>query len=64
MSRIPGLDVLARIAEETDLDDGIRVAGEFVPVPSGSGRLVTTALADALHARYFRGESPGGRTGL
>ncbi|HEV7870451.1 MAG TPA: T3SS effector HopA1 family protein [Modestobacter sp.] len=59
MSDVPGLAVLARIAEETDLDDGVRIAGELVPVPSGHGRLVTTALADALHARYFRGDGPG-----
>jgi hypothetical protein len=56
MSDVPGLAVLARIAAETDLDDGVRVAGALVPVPSGHGRLVTTALADALHARYFRGQ--------
>src|SRR4051794_36766048 len=50
MSSVPALAVLARIADEVDLDDGIAV----------------TALAEALHARYFRGsdrtfgaESPG-----
>ncbi|HEV7186288.1 MAG TPA: T3SS effector HopA1 family protein [Blastococcus sp.] len=53
MSRVPSLEVLARISEETELGDG------------------TTALTDAIHARYFRGspgtsgtESPGpGRRG-
>jgi hypothetical protein len=72
MSDVPALAVLARIAEETDLDDGVRVAGELVSVPPHSGRLVITALTDALLARYFRGgddrtfraESPGlGRRG-
>ncbi|TFV87179.1 T3SS effector HopA1 family protein [Blastococcus sp. CT_GayMR16] len=70
MTAVPALDLLARITEETDLDDGVRVAGDLVAVPRGPGRLMTTALADALHARYFRGiarasgaESPGGRRG-
>jgi len=52
-SRVPSLDVLARIIEETDLGDGVRVAGELV-----RGRFLTAALADALHAHYFRGD-PG-----
>lgn len=56
MSRVPSLAVLARIAEETDLGDGVRIAGELVPVSARHDRLVTTALTDALHARYFRGE--------
>jgi hypothetical protein len=51
MSRVPSLDVLARITEQTDLGDGVRVAGELV-----RGRFLTPALADALHAHYFRGE--------
>jgi hypothetical protein len=55
MSVVPGLAVLARIVEETDLDDGVRVAGELIRVPARRG-LVTSALADALHARYFRGQ--------
>jgi hypothetical protein len=71
MSRVPALDMLARIAEETDLGDGVRIGGELVPISTCHDRLVTTALADALHARYFRGEDPspaargpaGGRRG-
>jgi len=51
MSRVPSLAVLARIAEEADLGNGVRIAGELV-----RGRFLTSALADALHARYFRGE--------
>jgi hypothetical protein len=64
MSRVPALDVLARIAEETDLGDGVRIGGELVPISTCHDRLVTTALADALHVRYFRGEhlSPAGGT--
>jgi hypothetical protein len=58
MSRVPSLDVLARISEETELGDGVRIAGELVPITARHDRLVTTALADAIHARYFRG-SPG-----
>jgi hypothetical protein len=54
MSDVPGLAVLARIVEETDLDDGVRVAGELVAPPPRSGRLVTSALTEALHARYFQ----------
>jgi hypothetical protein len=59
MSGNPSLAALARITEETELDDGVRVAGELVPVPHDQGRrrLLTTSLADALHARYFRGET-------
>jgi hypothetical protein len=53
MSDVPALAVLARIAEETDLSDGVRVAGALVPARRG---LVASALADALHARWFRGE--------
>jgi hypothetical protein len=67
MSEVPGLAVLARIAEETDLDDGVRVAGELISAPSGSGRLVTSALTEALHGRYFRGDdrtSGAGRPGV
>lgn len=56
MSLNPGLAALARITEETELGDGVRVAGELVAVSREHGRLLTTALADALHARYFRGE--------
>ena len=71
MSRVPSLDTLARIIEETELGDDVRIAGELVPVAAGHDRLVTTALTDAIHARYFRGtpgtfgtESPGqGRRG-
>jgi hypothetical protein len=55
MSPVPTLDALTRIAEETDLGDGIRIAGELVPITACHDRLVTTALTDALHARYFRG---------
>src|SRR3954467_10465253 len=55
MSRVPSLDVLTRITEETDLGDGVRIAGEFVPITACHDRLLTTALTDALHARYFRG---------
>jgi hypothetical protein len=40
MSAVPALAVLARIADEVDLDGGVRVP----------------ALAAALHARYFRGD--------
>jgi hypothetical protein len=58
MSRVPSLDALTRIIEETDLGDGVRIAGELVAITAGHDRLVTTALTDALHARYFRG-SPG-----
>src|SRR5215217_3484331 len=54
MSDVPGLVVLARIVEETDLDDGVRVAGELVAPPPRSGRLVTSALTEALHGRYFQ----------
>ena len=59
MSINPALATLAQITEETELDDGVRVAGELVPVPHDQGRrrLVTTALADALHARYFRADT-------
>lgn len=67
MSQVPSLDVLTRITDETDLGDGVRIAGDLVPITACHDRLVTTALADALHARYFRGspgtsgtESPGG----
>src|SRR3954467_1083258 len=67
MSRVPSLDVLTRITEETDLGDGVRIAGELVPVTACHDRLLATALTDALHTRYFRGtartfgtESPGG----
>ncbi len=56
MSPVPSLDVLTRITDETDLGDGVRIAGELVPITTCHDRLVTTALTDALHARYFRGE--------
>jgi hypothetical protein len=57
MSASPALTLLARIVEETRLDDGLRVDGDLVPVPHGRGRrqLLTTALAGVLHERYFRG---------
>jgi hypothetical protein len=45
--------LLLRIADETELDGTVRVAGEPLAVLGGS-RLVTAALTDALHARYFR----------
>ncbi len=69
MSRNPALAALARITDETELDDGVRIAGELVEVAAEHGRLVTCALTDALHARYFRGETrlpmPGpGRRGV
>ena len=60
MSGVPSLATLARIAEETDLDDGVRVGGRAVPARRG---LVTSALADALHARYFRGQTAARQTG-
>lgn len=50
MSAVPALDVLAQIADEVEWDGDVRVAGELV-----RGRFLTTALADALHARHFRG---------
>lgn len=55
MSRVPSLDVLTRIAEETELRDGVRVAGELVPVTWCHDRSVTTALTEAIHARYYLG---------
>jgi HopA1 effector protein family len=58
MSRVPSLEVLARSSEETELGDGVRIAGELVPITARHDRLVTTALTDAIHARYFRGD-PG-----
>ena len=58
MSRVPSLEVLTRITEETEFADGIRIAGELVPVTSCHDRSVTTALTDAIHERYFRG-APG-----
>ena len=45
-------DLLTRIAEETELDGTVRLAGEPLTVPSRC-RLAAAALADALHARYF-----------
>src|SRR3954469_19564900 len=56
MSGVPALDVLARIAEETDLGDGVRIGGELVPIRTGHHPLWPPALADPRHARYFRGE--------
>jgi hypothetical protein len=55
MSRVPSLDVLTHISAETELGDGVRIAGELVPITACHNRLVTTALTEALHARYFRG---------
>jgi hypothetical protein len=70
MSRVPSLDVLTRISEETELGDGVRIAGDLVPVTACHDRFVTTALTDAIYARYFRAslgtfgtESPQGRRG-
>src|SRR4051812_4967210 len=57
MSRVPSLDALTRIIEETDLRDGVRIAAELVPVTACHDRLLTTALTEALHARYFRGDA-------
>jgi hypothetical protein len=59
--------LLLRIADETELDGSVRVAGEPVAVRGGS-RLVTAALTDALDARYFRASAgalrpAGGRRG-
>ena len=51
MSSVAPLADLCRIADEVDLDGGVRVAGELI-----RGRFLTTALADALHRRYFRDE--------
>jgi hypothetical protein len=63
MSRVPCLDVLTRITDETDLGDGVRIAGDLVPITTCHDRLVTTALTDALHARYFRGSTAAIGTG-
>jgi hypothetical protein len=54
MSQVPSLDVLDRISEETELGDGVRVAGELIPITARHDGLLTTALTDAIHARYFR----------
>jgi len=51
-----------RIADETELDGSVRVAGEPVVVRGGS-RLVTAALAETLHARYFRAPTGAVRAG-
>ncbi len=53
LSRGPWDDLLTRIAEETELDGSVRVAGKLLPVPRNC-RLAVAALADALHARYVR----------
>jgi hypothetical protein len=65
MSSVAPLADLCRIADEVDLDGGVRVAGELV-----RGRFLTTALADALYRRYFRNQrwalgpvAPAGRRG-
>jgi hypothetical protein len=54
MSRSPWYPLLSRIAEETELDGAVRVAGDLLPV-SRSRRMVVQTLADALYAHYFRG---------
>ena len=54
LSRSPWIGLLTRMAEETELDGLVRVAGDVLPVPHGGSRLVVATLADALHARYFR----------
>jgi hypothetical protein len=51
LSRSPWLGLLHRIAEETELDGDVRIAGELLPVPGG--RTLSALLADALHARWF-----------
>ncbi|MCW2636607.1 MAG: hypothetical protein JWQ99_2974, partial [Blastococcus sp.] len=51
-SHIPWIALLTRIAEETELDGSVRIAGDLLPVPSG--RRPATALTDALLARYVR----------
>src|SRR4051812_40350459 len=55
LSRVPSLEVLTHIADEVELADGVRIAGELVPVGACHDRSVTTALADAILARWFRG---------
>jgi len=54
LSRSPWIALLTRIAEETELDGSVRVAGELIAVSRGGCRLVAATLADALYARYFR----------
>jgi hypothetical protein len=54
LSRSPWIALLTRMAEETELDCSVRLAGDVLPVPLGGCRLVVEMLADALHARYFR----------
>jgi len=54
LSRSPWIALLARIADEVELDGSVRVAGELLPLPRGGRRLVADSLADALYARYFR----------
>jgi len=54
LSRSPWIALLTRMAEETELDCSVRLAGDVLPVPHEGCRLVVATLADALHARYFR----------
>jgi hypothetical protein len=53
LPRIPWIALLTRIAEETELDGSVRVAGGLLPVLS-ERRLATAALTDALLVRYVR----------
>ncbi|MCW2700356.1 MAG: hypothetical protein JWQ45_1891 [Blastococcus sp.] len=53
LPRGPWADLLARIADEVVLDGSVRIAGELVSARIGC-RLLTAALSDALHERYFR----------
>jgi HopA1 effector protein family len=70
MSRSPWHALITRIAEETELNGSVRIAGDLLPV-SRDRRLVVEILADALYVRYFRGPAtpylatrpPGGRGG-
>ncbi|UOY00350.1 T3SS effector HopA1 family protein [Blastococcus sp. PRF04-17] len=53
MSHSPWNALIARIAEETELDGSVRIAGDLLPV-SHRCRLVVETLADALYVRHFR----------